>query len=329
MESFTPSSKTHPLEYIFRLILIGIPITLFVLFFNKIAPIFTDFFENIWKLIGLGLPLVLIALYIIKHPDFIWMSCKNISRWITTKLITIDPLAYMDSYVELLQKKRGNLQTSKENLVAAKANLGLQMDKTQHDADILLKKAKAATQLIPPDKEAASNYASMAQGDLETLAVYKPNFTLLERNIGFLDKLDKNWGYSIDKLKHEIERLRTQYKTMKTTAEAMNQAREFANGDTEAAKNYNIAVTALETSLTHKIAAIEEFEKNVQPIMNDIDIEKKMQENDGMDLLNKYMANPDSIMLPDNFSEPIKLDSKTTLYTNNVQKSQTANEFNL
>ena len=308
--------KSHWLEKIFRY---GIPAGLIFLgakFFNTIIPTFISLFDNLTSLFGsflaaaaLGIPTVFIVMYLISNPTLVYMTYKNLCRKITGFFIKLDFLSYMDSYVETLKQKRKNLQTTKQALSAKRIELQRMTNDIIVSFDKNIRMAKAARDIGQTQQSA--HHAGMASSDKQSIEQFKPILDRMDRNLKFLDKLDTNWGYSIERLEHEVKRKRVEYETLKKMAHAIGQAEDFARGDTEAAKIYKASVAALEESLTQKIAAIEEFEKNSKTVMESIDLEKQMIDNEGMKLLDEYEKNGDSIFLPEDFKEPVVVSSKT------------------
>lgn len=297
MQTLDKPQKAHWLEKVLRL---AIPVGLIwggIKLFNFIAPSIIDFLTNIWVILGIGVPLAMLVLYVMKNPKFIWMSYTNMCRKITAFFVKLDFLSYMDSYVDTLIEKLANLRKSKTFLVGKKVKLENQMNSLVKNIDENLRKAKAAKDL--GDKTLSNHHASLASSDRQTYDVYKPMLAKMNANISFLDRLETNWALGIDKLKHEVNRMRTQYETMSEMAKAVGQAEEFANGNTEEARIYKMSVNAFEESLSQKIAAIDEFEKNSKNIMASLDLERKMTENEGTELLDQYIANGSSLFLPE------------------------------
>lgn len=313
MQTLDKPQKAHWMEKVLRL---AIPAALIwggIKLFNYMAPTIEEFLTNIWVILGLGVPLAMILLYALKNPKFLWMSYTNLCRKVTGFFIKLDFLSYMDSYVDTLIEKLSNLRKSKQFLVGKKVKLQGQIDKLIDGIDENLKKAKAAKDL--GNKQLMEHHSSLAAGDKQSLEVYMPMLKKMEANITFLDRLETNWSLGIDKLKHEVSRMRTQYETMSEMAKAVGQAEEFANGNTEEAKIYRMSVNAFEESLSQKIAAIDEFEKNSKNIMQSLDLERQMTANEGADLLDQYMANGSSLFLPESDADLKQFSSVDLSYT--------------
>lgn len=77
--------------------------------------------DNLPYLIGfcvVALIAVFGVIYVISNPAFIWMQYKNFCHYITSFFIKLDPLSFMDRYIDVLTTKRQGLQESKKDLKA-------------------------------------------------------------------------------------------------------------------------------------------------------------------------------------------------------------------
>lgn len=300
-------NKTHWLEKIFRIAIPAGLIFLGMKFFNSlIAPVLILFLQNIWWTIGLGLPLAFIVIYVLSNPSFIWMTYKNICRKITEALVKIDFLSYMDSYVEILKKKLANLKASKTRLEGKYQKLTRIIERINGEFDENMKAASAAKkrQLV----NQAEALSSKAISDKNSIELYLPIAERMRKNLDFLNKLEENWGLSIEKLEHEVKRKREEYENLRDMADTIGEVEKFISGESDSAKTYKMSLEALEESLTQKIARIEAFERDSKSMMDKIDLEKQMNVDEGMSLLDQYENDRDSLLFNDH--EIINVDAK-------------------
>lgn len=308
MQTFDKASKTHPAEYLFRF---GIPALLIwggIKLFNGMAPTLIQFFDNFWAIVPTAIITIMLVMYVVSNPGFIWMSYKNLCRKVTGLLVKLDFISYMQTYVEILRTKHANLRKSKQFIVGKKVKLQGKIDALVEGIDLNLRKAKASRDL--GDEATAAHLASLASGDKESLTIYTQMLDRLKKQLVFLDKLEENWGRGIEKLDHEIKRMVDQYEIMKEMAKAAGLAEDFANGNTEEARIYKMSVEAFHENLSQKIAAIEEFEKNSKNMMATMDVEKQMEKNQGLDMLDQFEKNGASIFLPESDAEIRGLSNK-------------------
>ena len=309
--SADPSPK--PLEKLIRL---AIPAALIyggIMLFNAFAPTLIEFFNNFWHIVWVGAPAVFLSLYVLQNPTFLWMGYKTLCRKITSFFIKLDPLSFMDRYVDLLKEKRKGLQLSKTNLKAKKIELERECERLKGEITDDLKMAKAAQ--ATGDRQLASHKSSLAATLTGSYNLYVPILQKMETNLKFLDELDENWGFSIEKLSLTVEAKRKEFNMLKTMAKALGAAEEFAKGDTEANRIYKESVQALEENVTKKLAYIEEFENNSKGVMKSMNLEKQMMSDEGLDLLSRYEQNG-SVFLDQDYSKfEIKIDPSTDLFS--------------
>jgi hypothetical protein len=291
------TGNTHPLEWFFRIGILGGLIFAGFKLINYIAPVIEMALEHIWMMAALGIPLIFVIMFILKNPMFIVMWYNGLCRKLTSMIIRMDPLSMMDSYVDLLKDKLVMVKKSKEAISAKKIAIDRKIADLKKDGQRKMDLAKAAKSLNR-DSEAA-HQSSMAMMDKQSIDLYMPIQEKLSNGLTFLDKLSENWGRAIEQLQFTVQRKREEYETLKEMASALNQAQEFASGDTEAARIYNESVKALEEKVTTKMSFIDEFQKNSKGIMDEMDLEKLANDQAGLRTLDE---NP-NLFMDDNIFE--------------------------
>lgn len=316
--SSEPAAK--PLEKVIRLAIPAAMIYGGIMLFNAFAPTLIEFFNNFWHIVIVGAPAVFLSLYVLQNPSLIWMGYKTLCHKITSFFIKLDPLSFMDRYVDLLKEKRKGLQLSKTNLKAKKIELERECTRLKTEITDDLKMSKAAQQT--GDTQLASHKAGLAATLKGSYELYVPILRKMETNLKFLDELDENWGFSIEKLSLTVEAKRKEFVMLKTMAKALGSAEEFAKGDTEANRIYKESVAALEENVTKKLAFIEEFENNSKGVMKSMNLEKQMMSDEGLDLLAKY-EKQGGVFLDDDYSKfEMKIDPSTDLFSKSNANAQ-------
>lgn len=309
----TGEGTPHWLEKVIRL---AIPAALIyggIKLFNAFAPTLIEFFSNFWTVVAIGAPAVFLALYVVQNPTFLWMGYKTLCRKITSFFIKMDPLSFMDRYVDLLKEKRKGLKESKGALNAKKIELEREIENLKSQINDFLKIAKAAK--ATGDMNTAGQKSSLAGLKQQSLQLYLPILDKMKANLAFLEKLDENWGMSIEKLSMTVDTKRKEFQMLKDTAKALGAAKEFASGDTEANRIYQESLLALEENVTKKIAFIQEFETDSKGVMKSIDIEKQMMNDEGLELLSKYEEQGNRLFLSEDYSKyEMKIDEGTDLF---------------
>lgn len=267
-----------------------------MVFFNKIAPFFIKTFDNVTSLVGSFAAaagsvflLILVIHFISKQWDVLSKGYMTFCRNATRAFLKIDPLGYLESYVEKMVIKRKNLQATIVKLDGKKVNLERQMLKLDESIQNNMKTADAASKKNRPSL--VDTHTTMAERERKSMLIYKPIYDRMVKNLDFLNRLAENWDSSIVKLKHEIQTKRTEYEMITETFKGISEAEGFANADSEEARNFRDSILLLEESVTQKIASIDDFEKRVKPAMDTFELEKQVDADEGMKLLEQWQNN--------------------------------------
>ncbi len=323
MQTLSPSSGSQKPTGLEKLIRLAIPAGLIygaIKLFNAFSPTLIDFFNNFWHIALIGTPAVFLVLFILKNPTFLWMGYKTLCRKITSFFIKLDPLSYMQRYIDYLREKRVELQQTKQSLNGDRVELEREIDSLKGNVEKGMKMASAAMKI--GDRETANHQAEMANMDKKSIDLYIPIMNKMNSNLEFLNKLDENWGRSIESLAHTVERKRKEFEMLKKTAKALGKASEFASGDTEANRIYQESVIALEQNVSQKIAYIDEFMTNSKGAMKSMDIEKQMMNDEGMEMLDSYMKNG-TVFLNEDFKKyEISVDPSADIFGKPIKTIQ-------
>lgn len=280
---------------------IGIGAVLFY-FWGQIVPFVKDTMQNTALALAYGIPSAIVLGALVLYPTFWWMQYKNIVHWFMSLLIKMDPLSFMERYVDILREKLANLNKIKVQLKGRLVESERRLTNLSHDIADNLKKGAAAKKL--GDLDTASLCGERARGAKESMDLFTPNHERLKKSTDFLDILSKNWGMSIIKLSEQVARKREEFTVLRDQAKALNQAEAFLSGDTPEGRIYQESLKALEESVTQKIAYINDFEDRSKDILAGIKVENQMQHDEGLSMLDSYMQNG-TLLLPDDYSAPV------------------------
>lgn len=320
--------KPHWLEQVIRWAFPVGAVIVGVKFFNShIAPTVISLFSNLESIFNgifgaaaaflaaavLVIPIILVVSYFMTNPHMLSNLYTTICRGITKFFIKLDPLSYMDSYLERLIQKRKNLQKTRNEIAGKRVELQREVDEVLKSFQENMKNASAAKQLSEKHpkgsekyeelKQLSAHHASMGKSDEISINKFKPMLEMFQKCETVLNKLEKNFGLSIENMKHDIKRRRREYETMKKMGYAFEQAADFINSDSKEARDFGYAIQSLEETVSQKIAYIEQFEKDSQIIMQTFDLKKQVNTNEGLELLEQFERNAHSIFLPENYAD--------------------------
>lgn len=254
--------------------------------------------KNTWLVVLLGTPLALIVLYCVTNPVAVWMFFASIGRAITAFFVKIDPLSVMDRYVDLLKRKIAGLRQTIAVLQGKKNKLDRQAADLQKNIQENLRLGAAAMKTAD-GRNAASTYGDMVATDKQTLQVTViPLQERLNRNLSFLQQLEDNWKWGIQKLEYQIKAKRNEYEIIKETTKGLKNAEDFINSDNEEARLFGMSLVALEEKVTQQLGYIDEFERRSKDIMSTISIEKQARQDEGLAELERYIQDG-KLQMPD------------------------------
>lgn len=270
-------------------------------FWGLIVPFVKATLENTMLTVVYGTILAFTLGPIIMYPKVFWMGYKSIIKKITGLMIKIDPLSYMDRYVDTLSEKLDNLNAIKVQLQGRQVAAERRIKALQQEVADHAKRGKAAIE--QKQTTIASLEGTRLEGAKKSIQLYTPNYERMTKSLTFLNALSENWGMSIIQLREEIARKREEFEVLRDEAKALHQAEEFLSGNTPEGQIYQESLKALEYTVTQKIAYIEDFEKRSKNIMDGITVDNQAQHDDGLAALEAYMKD-DNLLMPSNYAVP-------------------------
>ena len=118
-----------------------------------------------------------------------------------------------------------NLKKSETILQGKKIKLDRLTQKLQIEINSELKTAKAAKNL--GDVDQMNHHASLASSSKQSIDLYLPILDRITKNLDFLDKLDKNWTMSIERLTHDVTRKKEEYENLREMAKSIRSGRRI------------------------------------------------------------------------------------------------------
>lgn len=300
-----PSNSGGKSPMMEKIIRYGVPIAAVaagIWFWGTISAFIAMATKNLFNTLLYGIPSAFVIGAVVLYPTFWWMQYKNIVHYIMSAFINMDPLGFMDRYVDILRTKLANVNKTRVELKGRKVASERRLAQLNKDIAANLKQGEAALKL--GDTRTASLAGSRASGMRQSVLLYTPNYEKMKKSCDFLDELADNWEMSITKLTEEVARKREEYEVLRDEAKALNQAQEFIKGDTEAGRIYMESVKALEHTVTGYIAQIDDFENKSKDMLAGIRVDNQMQHDEGLNMLDEYIKNG-SLMLPDDYSKPM------------------------
>ncbi|WP_236975968.1 PspA/IM30 family protein [Membranihabitans maritimus] len=251
---------------------------------------------------GLGLAVALmvlgVVLYLFLDPkmrNLIWYFYKNTMRWITGLFVKIDPISILKSYISDLQENvkkmhrqiaqlRGQMHQLKEmiynNQKQIKANLVQASEaKARKKRNVMILKSRKAGRL----KE--SNVR------LEEL------YNRMEILYRVLRKMYENSEILLEDVKDQVFLKDQERKAIIAGQNAMRSAMDIIKGDEDKKELFDKALEAVADDVSQKVGEMEEFMEMSEDFMNSIDLQNGVFEEKGLELLEKWEKESESLLL--------------------------------
>lgn len=243
-----------------------------------------------------GIPTAFVLLFLWHKWAFVKMSYHALFGKIEKLFIKMDPLSYMDRYADLLDKKRQNLDLSIQRLQGKKAQMQRRITGLEENIRMNLKKGTAAKN--DGQEKLAILCGTKVAGDKESIRLFTPLYTRIDKNLKMMTDLSENWKFSGETLRYEIERKRTEYEVIKEIVGGLRNAEDMINSNSEEARIYGLSLQALEEKASQGLGYIEDFDRRSKDVIDGISLDKQMLKDEGLKALEEYMQNG-TLVMPD------------------------------
>lgn len=309
MQSILPASgnggstKGNPLEWVLRIGMIGGLIWGASKLINGFLPDIIEAIKNVWVFLGVGVPLAFVIGYILINPTFCWMWYTSLIRKITSFIIKMDPLSFMDRYADRIEMKLSSLRNDIiTGLRGKKAAVQRMIEKAQKDGTDAGKLGQAARE--GGNKNQIAYYGTLIANAKGTIETFGPLLENINKRLDMLEEIADNWDYSVKQLRATISLKREEYEVLNATYEGLSKADDWINSDNEAARVYAESLKALEEKVTGYMGYIENFENRSRGMLDSIRLEKAVHTNEGVKALEAFEADT-TMFLPNDWNKTI------------------------
>ncbi len=263
---------------------------------------------RLWPLIisvfstGIGLAAILMVLGLVlymaldpKMRSLIWYFYKKSMRWITGLFVKIDPISVLKTYIKDLKanvKKmhrqiaqlRGQMHQLQEiiynNNKGVKANIEQASEAKQREQrNVMILKSRKAARLKESNLRLEDMYNRM-----EIL------YRVLRRMYG-------NSEILLEDIKDQVFLKEQERKAILASHTAMRSAMDVVKGDGDKKEMFDRALETVADDVSQKVGEMEEFMVMSEDFMNSIDIQNGVFEEKGLQLLEKWEHDSDSLLL--------------------------------
>lgn len=296
-EGFTPKSFWERKEGTTG-IFIGIPLVVAGLFgLYKILLWIITLFDNLLHAIFLGISIFAIAFLIAdkRFRDLIWNMYKSAMRGITRIFVEIDPIGVLNNYVDKLKNNARNMDEQIGNLKGELRNLANQIESNEAQKKNELGLAKQAQ---AQQKQAMVTLKTRNAGRLENSNLTLQRlYTKMELLYRVLSKMYETCLILIEDLSQEVKVRTTERNSINAAYKAYQGAAKILQGQNK--EMFDMSMDFLVEDAGRKVGEIEHFMEVSKNFLSSIDLQNGVYEEQGLQMLEKWEKESDSLLLGD------------------------------
>lgn len=267
---------------------------------DKILPTLVSVAENTLYLGVLGVGLTGLGLLVVnkdlhKMGAVLW---KSGIRWITNKIITIDPIGILkDTLVEVYAKIK-EITKSEASLREQIRSLEAAIDSGDKEAEANWKQMAAAKKAAKAGNKSMGRTAILA--GRQAGRVKESNATLnqlLAKLRKFLDvtvRMREGAEFAAEDMKSTIDVKERERKAIRSAHRALNLASRIIKGDREM-EMYNLTLEHLNNDYFEKLGQIEQFMNDSQTALDTMDLQNMVFEEDAFKSLEEWEHKADAV----------------------------------
>lgn len=239
-------------------------------------------------------------LYVIFDPKTRGMfrhAYMSAIRWSLKEFITFDPIAIMKNYIEILIKKRENMNVHLTSVKGEISKLKGSINENNEKIDNNLRLAQSGVKqmetvssdieklTIKGEVTVLTQEAGLLKDSNEKL---QPLLMTLEKLYSMLQKLYINSEFLIRQFKNEVSAKEKMYKAFKEGTNAVRNASAIYGDGGVDKEMFDMSVEYLKDDMGNRIGEIDRFMENSMSIITNIDMQKGMNETKGLQMLEEF-----------------------------------------
>lgn len=284
MENYTPKTFFERPEGKTGMFFIVVGVFIFLVAGNTIMPYIITALQNTIHAAILG-GVVLGTIWLLMNKKFrllCWNLYKSSMRFITSMMVTIDPIGIMKNYIEYMVEKLEDMDTQIGILGGQRNKLKQTIAERKKIAEQCADLARQAQKMNRQDEFTIhSRKMVRAKEFVESL-----NETLEKMDFMYriLDKMKKNVKLLLEDTKDEVETREVQYTTIKAANRAMSTAKRLIEGD-EAKELFDQSMEFVADDIANKLAEMERAMEATKDFMDKSDLTNGIWDEKGLKIL--------------------------------------------
>ncbi len=222
---------------------------------------------------------------------------KSVMRFITGIFITIDPIGIIKNHLEALES---NLAKMKDQLARLKGEIKKLQFKVQENEQVMKNQLKTASAAKEKGNTGVMVLQTRKAGRLQNSNLTLQGLlTKMEALYRVLFKMSEVSELLVEDVRDQISVKEAEYKAIRAGYSAFKSALSILNGGTDDKALFDQTMQYLADDLGAKVGEIENFMDMSQGFLNSVDIQQGVFTTEGMELLDKWEKQSDSLLLGD------------------------------
>ena len=220
-----------------------------------------------------------------------------IMKKITGLIIQIDPIQILKTYLGVLEK---NLQDMDKQIAKLKGTMVQLKRKIDDNAQKMNSNLELAKQAQKRGRKSDTILKARKAGRLqESNMTLEKLYIKMEVVYRVLSKMYENCSFLYEDTKDQIEVKESEWKAIQQSHQAIKAAMSIIRGDKDKKAIYEQALEFMADDLGNKIGEMERFMEVSEGFMSGIDLQNDVFEEKGLEMLEQWEAQADSIILGD------------------------------
>lgn len=251
---------------------------------------------------GIGLAALLMVLGVIlfmvldpKMRNLIWYFYKKSMRWITSLFVKIDPISVLKTYIDDL---KGNVKKMHRQIAQLRGQMHQLQEIIYNNQKSIKANIEEASAARQREKRNVMILKSRKAGRLkESNKRLEEMYNRMEILYRVLRRMYENSEILLEDIKDQVFLKEQERKAILASHTAMKSAMDVVKGDGDKKEMFDRALEAVADDVSQKVGEMEEFMVMSEDFMNSIDIQNGVFEEKGLQLLEKWEQDSDSLLL--------------------------------
>ncbi|MBN1984518.1 MAG: hypothetical protein JW795_23530 [Chitinivibrionales bacterium] len=274
----------------------GVGVGLLILLY-RMLPTLIKLAENTLYLVFLLASIGIIA-YLVLDPRnralFFYMY-RSVMRWVTGMFIQLDPIAILKTYIESLKNNLTKMDEQIRKLRGTMTTLKRSIDENERTA---MRNMEMASEAKERGKSKIMILQARKAGRLKQSNLTLKNlYVKIEILYRVLAKMYENCGILLEDTEDQVKIKEAEWKAVQQSHRAMKSAMSMINGNKDQRAIYEQALEFMVDDIGNKIGEMERFMELSESFMDGVDIQNGIFEEKGLEMLEKWEKDADSLIL--------------------------------